>query len=228
MGFISGRFAGWPRGSTSRRSESRPGRRPFASVGVPAEDISATHPGRAGYTAGPGRAFGLAQSRHGRWPGRPRRTAGWLTVATVACRRGQPVPGSWGGRYQTDVRPGTPAGDGQVPPGRSCRMRCAGRSAMAPLPRHQDQARSPLVPVGAPRRVAPPDRPSHTHDTIRTPIRAGRQTPATPPYGWLARTTRSPDAAAEPPWWPPAGSHTAPGRWLAGYQPSISQSQGAD
>jgi hypothetical protein len=83
----------------------------------------------------------------------------WSTSARVMTR---PVPHRRASRH--------PACDGQVPPRRSRRMRHSGWSAMAALPRHQDQARSPLVPVGALFRVAPPARPPHAHGTIRTPV----------------------------------------------------------
>ena len=39
---------------------------------------------------------------------------------------------------------------------------------LARQPRHDDQARPPLVPVRAPLRVAPPRGPTHAHNTIRT------------------------------------------------------------
>jgi hypothetical protein len=64
---------------------------------------------------------------------------------------------------------------GRASPGRSLRRR-----AIAQHPRHDDQARSPLVPVLAPLRVRPPCRTPHAHDTIRTRIRLAAQRPPLP------------------------------------------------
>jgi hypothetical protein len=109
MGVISGRSASWPRGSTSLRSESRHGRPPLASVESSSRTSPPSTPAPAGHhNRAPASAFGLTRSRHaGAGLDGPDEPQAGLIGAAVACRRGQPVPGSWGGRYHTDVHPGT-------------------------------------------------------------------------------------------------------------------------
>ena len=82
--------------------------------------------------------------------------------------------GSCRGRYHTDRHPGTR--HRQVTPRGPVRVRGTGRGAMAPLPRHQHPARSPLVSVLATLRVTPPGRPphSHLHDWDTCPVTTGR------------------------------------------------------
>jgi len=59
-------------------------------------------------------------------------------------------PSSCGGSYHTDRHPRLAAGDREVSPDGPVRMQHLGARAVALLPGHQHQPRSPLVPVPAP------------------------------------------------------------------------------
>jgi hypothetical protein len=149
--------------SDRHQQPSAGAREPYGARGTGAPAARPT-PGGSARCVGLRRAPTTPEPR----PGAPVRSRG------DGGSRPMPDPG-WAGRLVLWLIPGRPAArrlavHRHMPRG-TRRAGRPGRGTVAQHPRNNDPARPPLVPVFAPLRVAPPLRPVHVHDTIRTQVR---------------------------------------------------------
>ena len=154
-------------------------------------------------------SFGRAGSPRAADPGGDRSRHRRLPQPRPARGHGPP-PGTITDRRPRFVTPQARASAGTTPTGIPAPLRSTppcvparaharpARGTVARHPRESDQARSPLMPVGVPLRVAPPIRPLHPHDTIRTRVRFARARRQRPKAGHPSAWSRSPKFGTQP------------------------------